>query len=249
MRSPKLNSCSRIFLISLLCICCFGIKKSLAFDNTSTKTKVDTTDVRVLNEENSIEISGQKASFISFTINKKIKFKVLTEKGLHYFSEFVLPETFDPTYISHFPKKRNHTHVYSNFKVESFKVFVSRAGGEPEKVKAKRSFEHVRMVMVEDNTYGNFDKVKYRIGSVEVGDEVSVEYQYVLKYSENSLQLSSLRVFFHSEYLKENYQFYLSHHSDLNINILYNNGATPDSTGTVEGRKFYLWKKQNSRWN
>ncbi|MCD4747153.1 MAG: hypothetical protein K8R58_12725 [Bacteroidales bacterium] len=202
-------------------------------------------DVKIINENNTIEITGRKASFIKFSITKKIKFKVLTLAGVERFSKFTLPETFDPTYISHFPKDRNYTNVYTYLECNYFKGTITTKNGERKDAEIKQTIDHVKMVMVENNIYGNFEKYIYQIENLNIGDEVIVEYNYDIKYFDNFAKLSSFRIYFNNDIFKENYQLTITHNSELNINIDFKNNATPDSIIDMDNKKVYYWNKSN----
>jgi hypothetical protein len=202
-------------------------------------------DVIIINESNTIDIRGGKARFIVFSITKKIKFKVLNSDGVEKFSKFTLPVTFDPTYISHFPKDRNYTNVFSNLRCNYFKGTITTKDGGKKDAEIKKTIDHVKMVMVDKNIYGNYEKYNYQIENLNIGDEVIIEYNYDITYRDNFAKLSSFRIFFNNDIFKENYQLTITHHSDLNINIDYKNNATPDSINNPGNKKIYYWNKSN----
>lgn len=202
-------------------------------------------DVVIIDENNDITITGVKAHFIYFSISKKLKFKVLNATGVKRFSKFILPEEFDPTSILHFPKDRNYTFTYANLKCKYFKGSIKRSNGEITDAKIEQTIVPVRMVIVETNKYGNYQKFAYQITNMEEGDEVSIDYNYSIKYIDNFGMLSSFRIFFNSDVNKENYQLTLSHQENLNVDICFNNGAEPDNITTQDNTKVYRWSKTN----
>lgn len=199
----------------------------------------------ILYENNSIDIIGKKTSFIYFSITKKLKFKVFNSDGIDRFSKFTLPEAFDPINISHFPKDRNYTYVFSDMKCNYFKGSIITKDGEKKELKIKKTIENVKMVMFEEDRYGNYKKIHYQIENLHEGDEVIMEYNYEVKYLDNFAELSSFRIFFNNDIFKKNYQLKISHHPRLNFNIDYKNEATPDSTSTLDNRKTYYWSKSD----
>jgi hypothetical protein len=210
--------------------------------NTISKNK---SGILITHEQNSINIIGAKIDFLNFQITKNVTFKVLNSDGLKKFSKFILPETFDPTYILHYPENRNYAQLYSKLKCNYFKGSIKSKNGKTKEAIVKQSIEPVRMVMAENNWYGNFEKYIYEIENIEVGDEVNIEYNYEMPYIENALALLSFRIFFNSDVFKENYQLAISYNDDLKIDIYPKNGAMPDSTVINEKRKTFYWSKNN----
>lgn len=243
---------NRMYFILLICIATqiSVIAKSTACDfqqtaNTLQIQQATEEDVVIISEENSIEITGEKSDFILFSITKKIQFGVQDETGIKRISKFILPETFDPSYIAHFPKDRNYQNVYSNLKCNYFRGEIADKNGKVRKATFDKSVDELRMVMVENNLYGNFEKSIYEVRDLAVGDVATLEYNYEIRYSENLNQLASTRIFFNSEIRKENYSLRLSLPSGLNLDIVYNNDASPDSIGDFEGTKSYYWNRSN----
>ena len=224
--------------------------KNIAFNFTGDTTTISVVrpinkDVVIIDENNDITITGVKASFIYFSISKKLKFKVLNASGVKRFSKFILPETFDPTSILHFPKDRNYTFAYANLKCKYFKASITKANGEIIEANIEQTIVPFKMVVVEHNTYGNYQKFAYQITNMEEGDEVSIDYNYTIKYIDNFGLLSSFRIFFNSDVNKEKYQLTLSHQANLNVDICYDNNAEPDNTATQDNTKVYHWTKNN----
>ncbi len=210
--------------------------------NTTSKNK---SGILITHEQNSINIIGAKIDFLNFQITKNVTFKVLNSDGLKKFSKFVLPETFDPTYILHYPENRNYAQLYSKLKCNYFKGSIKSKNGQIKKVIIKQSIDSARMVMPEYDHYGYFKKYVYEIEYMNVGDEVSIEYNYEIPYIENIGVLSSFRIFFNSDVFKENYQLAISYNDDLKIDIYPKNGAMPDSIVINEKRKTCYWSKNN----
>ena len=220
-------------------------KKLIDGKTISAIEQTDRGDAIILNEDNVINITGKKAAFINFSITKKIKLEILTQAGLENYSRFILPETFDPTYIAHFPLERNYTNVFSGCKFNSFKGIITTKGGEKKDAVITSKIDEIRMVMLYDNFYGNFDKNIYQIENLNVGDVLEVEYNYSMMYGDNINQLSSFRIFFNSDLFKQNYTLTISHADDLNIDIDYIHEAVPDSTYSIDDRNVYYWNRSN----
>ena len=199
----------------------------------------------IINENNSIDIIGRKSAYIIYSITKKMKIRILDSTGIGRYSKITLPETFDPTYISHFPKDRNYTYVFSKLNCNYFKATITTKDGEIKKAKIIKTIEQIKMVMVEMNVYGDFEKYNYQIDNLSIGDEVTIEYNYDINYLDNFAKLSSFRIFFNNNLYKENYHLTISHHSDLNIKIAYKNNASPDSVVNIDNKKTYYWNKRN----
>ncbi len=235
------------FIINLLALPSQANASATIFKKSPTATinKLANNDAVIISESNDIEITGLKAEFINFSITKKMKLKILNTKGVKKYSKFILPEEFDPGNILHFPKERNYTYVFSKLKCNYFKGTITNAKGETKVAKISQSIEPVKMVMVENNYYGNFEKYNYKIENLEVGDLLCIEYNYFVPYADNFGILSSFRIFFNTDIPKENYQLSLSHETKLNIDIFFKNNANPDSTITRENKKYYYWNKNN----
>ncbi len=212
-------------------------------DTTASHFNFGKKGAYIISENNNIKISGLKSYFITFSFTKKMKIKILDAEGLARFSTFILPEDFDPTYIPHFPKERNYCNVYSNLKIGSFKGSIITKEGTIKDASILQTSENVRMVMVENNLYGNFEKHKIQVLNLEVGDELSIEYNYDVYYKDNFGRLSSFRIFFNGDVYKEKYQLTLSHQPGLQIDLFYGHNATPDSVVLNEKCKVYYWNR------
>jgi hypothetical protein len=243
-----LQNCFLLLVFTMIQLAASGKNVTIEFTDDTTNQKIVrplNKDVLIIDENNDIDITGVKAHFISFSISKKLKFKVLNANGVKRFSKFILPEAFDPTNILHFPKDRNYTFTYANLKCKYFKGLIKKANGEIIEAKIEQTILPVKMVVVENNTYGNYQKYVFQISNMEEGDEVSIDYNYTIRYIDNFGMLCSFRIFFNSDADKELYQLTLSHQSDLNIDICYNNNAEPDKTTVQENTKVYHWTKNN----
>ncbi len=223
----------------------FAARDGAAFDNTSVKDSNNQDDVVIINEENTISFDGQNIEFIYFTIAKKVHYKVHSMKGIEKISTFILPETFDPTYISHFPPTRKYTHVYSRMKCEYFKAEIISKNGDKKEAQIEESVEEVQMHMLEENYYGTYNKFIYQVQNLEIGDDLIVEYNYNMPYDENFFELSSFRIFFQSDIFKEHYQLSIEHDAELVVEFNYFNDAEPDSVITEGKKKKHYWSREN----
>lgn len=202
-------------------------------------------DLVILDEENEIIFSGESMEFIVFTVNKQVKYKIGSETGIEKGSSFVLPESFDPSYITHFPKARNYTHVYSRMKCDYFKAKIYSETGQERIAEIRPEKQKLKIHMPEENYYGDYTKFIYHIDNLQVGDELHIEYSYNLLYNENSFKLSGLRIFFNSDINKLNYKLMIQHHPELVVDYDFINGAEPDSISIVDGIKKSFWIKNN----
>ncbi|MDO9511570.1 MAG: DUF3857 domain-containing protein [Bacteroidales bacterium] len=201
-------------------------------------------DATIINDSNSIIISGKKVEFIIFTITRKVRFKVNSEAGINKFSTFILPESFDPTYILHQPIESAHKKNYSDLQVNFFKATITKPNGEmiPAKINANCSI--VKNIAENGEVYGQHYEYSYRIENLGLKDEITVEYNYEVKYESNFEKLSSFRIFFHGDTYKEQYHLRISLPSDLYLDIVYKNKGEPDSDVESNSRKVYSWYRK-----
>ncbi len=202
-------------------------------------------DLVILNEENEIIFSGESMEFIGFTVNKKVHYKINTQAGLEKISKIVLPESFDPSYVAHFPKARNYQNLYTRMKCDLFKAEIKSSSGEIRKAKLSAEIEEIKMHMPQENYYGTYLKYIYNIEDIQIGDELIVEYSYNMLYNENFYMLSGYRIFFHSDIPKLSYHLKIQHHSELVVDYSYFNDAEPDSLIDRDGLKKYYWNREN----
>jgi hypothetical protein len=204
-----------------------------------------TEDVVILNEENEIIFTGESMEFIGFTVNKKVHYKINTQAGLEKMSKLVLPESFDPSYIAHFPKARNYQNLYTRMNCDLFKAEIKSSSGEIREAAFSTENEEVKMHMPQENYYGTYYKYIYKIEDIQIGDELIIEYSYNMLYNENFYMLSGVRIFFHSDIPKLGYHLKIQHHSELVVDYSYFNDAKPDSLIDRDGLKKYYWNREN----
>ncbi len=201
--------------------------------------------VKTIDEKLEIEVTGVKSDFMVFHVKKKMKFLILNEQGLNNYSQFVLPEPFDPTYIAHFPEQKKFTCAYLNMKFHYFRASIKDSSGSVKDAMVNQTNETVEMYRIESGLYADFERKHYSIENLKVGDEVSIEYYYSIPYSGNSFQLSSLRLFLNSEVFKENYELKIIFQSELRVSFSYYNDAVPDSTLELNNITTKIWNKKN----
>jgi len=244
MKSHKVLSFYIILLLTNITLSGQNIKNELPVQHERTDNKhLKNKDAVIISEYNMIDIIGKKMNFIYFSVTKKIEFKILSSSGIERFSKFCLPETFDPTYVAHFPAGRNYTNVYSEIKSNYFKVSIVTKDNEKKNAVIKQTIENVTMVSVENDQYGNYERPVYKIENMNIGDNVTVEYNYNVPYSENFKVLTSFRIFFNNDIFKESYQLTIKKSSDLDINIQYYNNGQPDSITQPGNNTIYYWNK------
>lgn len=240
-----------LFILISFCISIFSIPFVHGQDPGNKQTGIlenlsaQDADVVILNEENDLVFTGESSDFIYYTTTRKVQFKVNNKGGIDKISRFVIPETFDPSYIAHFPPARNYTHVYSRMKMDFFKAEIKTQNGETKEVDLKKDIEDVKMHLLFEDYYGNYQKFIYQINNLEVGDELTVEYRYHLLYTENTRELSGFRIFFHSDIPKLKYNLSIQHHSELVVDYEYINDAEPDDSTIIDKQVKYSWHREN----
>ncbi|NPD45799.1 DUF3857 domain-containing protein [Lentimicrobium sp. S6] len=224
------------------------VSGAMAFSQQSEKLISDSNIIKesaiILEEDNSIEIIGQKVDYILFYVSKKMKVKILTEEGLEQFSLFSLPEAFDPTFIGHFPEARNYTDALSELFIRRFRVKIMAQDGSYRKPILVDTIEMVRSVDPNTDFFADYEKPHIGITNLKVGDVLEVDYKYELRYGVNMLDLSSFRVFFNGDVPKEKYHLKISHNEKLQTDIVMEN-MEQDSGKVVDGYRVYEWTKTN----
>ena len=241
--SGILFSILRFFFLSffvLLSTCVY----SQQIGGTLVDTIISSEAAIILEEDNYIDIRGQKVDFIQFLVSKKMKVKILTEEGVKRFSHYSLPEAFDPTFVAHFPEARNYTNALSELFINHFKVKILDEDGNYRKPILVDTVEIVRTVDPISNFFANYNKPHIGITNLEVGDVLEVNYQYDVRYMVNMLDLSSFRVFFNGDIPKEKYHLKITHHDRLETDIAMEN-MEQDSGKIVEGYRVYEWNRTN----
>ena len=159
-------------------------------NNRNPDSTISKNDLIILEEYDEINITGKRETFAYFTFKKKVKYKILSEKGLAHCESFILPHNYDASFINHYPAARNYTNVLSNLKINFFKADIFAGGVEHRQAKIKEVTENVEMVIAEDDIvgyevegyyrienvmYGRYERMHYQIANVKVGDELQVE--------------------------------------------------------------------------
>lgn len=198
----------------------------------------------ILEEDNVIDIIGQKLGYISFVVTKKMKVKILSEEGVERFSNFAFPEAFDPTFIAHFPKDRNYGDALSELFVKKFQAAITTENGAYKKPVLKDTIEIIKAVNPTDNFYATYEKPHIEIANLEVGDVLDIDYKYEIRYVMNFLDLSSFRVFFNGDIPKEKYHLRISHHEKLETDITLMN-MEQDMGAVIDGYRVLEWDRTN----
>ncbi|OFX61305.1 MAG: hypothetical protein A2046_15695 [Bacteroidetes bacterium GWA2_30_7] len=222
-----------IVFISLLAIKIFAQNLSVT-ENTT----------HIIDEKNELIVYGETIDFIKYTIKKEIKIKILSEEGIKKYSKFILPETFDPSYFSHSPKTRNYSNTFSGVDFVTFSNKISDNKGVERKAELKMTENIIKRVK-EDNRFGPFKQIEYSIGNLKIGDTLTVNYSYEVRYDENFYNLNSLRIFFNNDVFKKNYSLKISYKSNLDVDLTCYNDAKPDTVIEQDNLKKWFWTKTN----
>jgi len=222
-----------IVFISLLAI------KALAQNQPIIENKT-----HIIDEKNEIIVYGETIDFIKYTIKKEVKIKILSEEGIKKFSKITLPETFDPTYVSHSPKTRNYLNTFSGIDFAVFNTKISDTNGNERKAEIKKSENIIKRVK-EDNRFGPYKQIEYSIDNLKIGDTLTVSYSYEVRYDENFYNLNSLRIFFNNDVFKKNYSLKISYKSNLDVDLTCYNDAKQDTVIEEGNLKKWLWTKKN----
>ena len=198
----------------------------------------------ILQENNSISIIGKKSNFINFIVKKEIRVKIKDSIGLKEYSNILLPETFDPTYIFHNSEVRKLNNCLSNIKLTSYKAKITKANGNSENAKIRVATDEIKSAEFKD-VYEKYYQPHLSIHNLEAGDELYLTYTYEVPYKNNVEKLTSFRVFFNTYDFKEKYNLQIFHESGMNFNVKYYNHSEPDSTSKSEDGINYFWHKTN----
>ncbi|MBT3749316.1 MAG: hypothetical protein HOG34_10045 [Bacteroidetes bacterium] len=199
----------------------------------------------IIDEQNDIRITESREDFMWFIVNKKVTYKIISDDGAVKVSTLTLPEKFDPTYISHFPKERNFQYVFSKMKVNFFKASVVSEDGSKYNVDVEEEIEEIEMLQMDLEYYGDFKKFRYHISNLKAGDELTVEYSYTMPYGSNITRLSSFRIFLNSDIFKEKYQMNIAFDPELVLDFDFLNNADPDTLINTETNTTYQWNREN----
>jgi hypothetical protein len=217
----------------------------ISFGQSDSKNR---NGLRILSEKNKIEIEGNNSYSLQIRISKRCIYKIVDEEGLNRISKRSLPETFDSSYIRHFPKARNYMDLFSGMDVNYYKAEVLLPNGERSLKNIRENTEEVKMVGKEDR-YGLFNKVNYTIEDLKVGDNVEIFYGYSIPFSENYLDFLSFRIFFNGALYKEKYELEISFPTKHNVTCFGRNNGEADTTYSEDNRSILKWKKEQLEGN
>ncbi len=197
-------------------------------------------DAIILYDSNNIIISGKKAGFIYFLVERSVKVKIMNVKGKETYSNFVLPEPFDASYIYHNSEVRNPNNCYSRMKVNRVSGRIVKPDGTQVEADIKQTINKVTSVGL-DNFFVYYDQFKLSISNLDSGDILVMHYSYQMPYSDNFEKLTSMRFFFNGADYKDEYYMHLASDDDLNLVVKYFNKADPDTVITAEQISNYYW--------
>ncbi len=197
-------------------------------------------DAIILYDSNNIIISGKKAGFIYFLVERSVKVKIMNAKGKVRYSNFVLPEPFDASYIYHNAEVRNPNNCYSRMKVNGVEGRIVKPGGTQVEADIKQTINKVTSVGLDDY-FVYYDQFKQTITNLDSGDILVLHYSYQMPYGDNFEKLTSLRFFFNGADYKDEYYLHLASDDNLNLVVKYFNKADPDTVITAEQTSNYYW--------
>ncbi|KAA3648973.1 MAG: hypothetical protein DWP98_07860 [Bacteroidetes bacterium] len=109
----------------VFCPCMLFTQNNLSINKTSEANFSSTNKDKglvILLEKNKIEIVGTAAHSSEIRISKSITYKITSEQGLQRLKTVSLPETFDSSYIRHFPEARNYCDLFSELEMGYRKI-------------------------------------------------------------------------------------------------------------------------------
>jgi len=223
-----LNTC-------LLCEFCYS---------QMTEAKISDMHAIIKQEKNSISVTGKKSGLINFNFRKEITVQILDSAGLKKYSRYLFPESYDPTYIYHASEVRNPVNCFSKIKMISFDAKLKSKTGNEKKPQILITNNTIKSAVM-NNLYGRYDQPQYVIQNLEIGDELTLVYEYYAPYRDNYEKLTSFRIFFNTSDLIEKYELEISYEKELNTTLKYYNSGDPDTSITSEGVVTLFWKKTN----
>jgi len=197
--------------------------------------------VHIISEKDNITIHGSSNILIQF--NKTVRYKLWNGNGVGKISNYSLPEIRDPTFIRHAAEKRNLQELYSSIKVNRFSAskIVENEGKIP--IPIIESVEEVKMDV--GNRFDNLYRFNYQLQSLQAGDVIEIEYEYIIPFQENMLDFLSYRYFFNGKYFKEHFKLTVSHKKKVKVDIYSANKAEYDKTFIDKNIKVYQWERFN----
>jgi len=228
----------------LTTIACVLVTLFTTNSNGQNKYPSDNRNAIILQDSNDITISGKKAGFIYFHVERKIKVKIISTKGKDLYANILLPETFDPSYIYHNADIRNPNNCFSGIKLIQFEGTIKKFDGKTVKAQINQTINTVTSVGSND-FFVYYDQPKISITNLDTGDILSLQYSYEMPYNENFEKVTSFRIFFNGVNDKVDYNLHLSCDDGLNLKIKYFNNANPDTIVIAEQLTNYTWHLSN----
>lgn len=190
-----------------------------------------------------IENSNQGLSPL---VQKHLRIKFLTDKGIRKFSSIVLPESFDPVsdWNTMLPEERD-TLYRPKGQFECINHFAARI------IKPDGKIVNAIVNESTQTEYGREDKVTqelynwiFRVINLEPGDELELDYSYEGVFNIDP----SVRIFFNGDMPKQNYHLTFRYPERSNYILLYSNGAEPNDSvmvtiSTPRNTEYYFSRK------
>lgn len=218
----------------------------------------------ILNEENTLKVSGVKSEFMKVYIEKRQHIKYLSSKELVTGSHFVIPESFDPKLDrSDLPrgnKKFAQRPKLFDVKVLFFAARIKKPDGTivDARINSEVEMDDRTFQLKSHRTYANtfgsrrvrIENSKsyayvFQIQNLEPGDELQLHYKYEIPYEQNWYLFNSKRVFYHGNYAKQSYSFTYKFKKKTGSTFRYNNGASPAEKSEEGQNVIYTFKAQN----
>jgi len=249
-----------IIILILVCVWCFEVigqytqykKYEYDWNKDAPETMpvnemFSEEDAVILDEQNFMEASGTKDPFVKVYIEKKLRIKFLTQKGIDNFSKITIPESFDPLFdykdipLGN-PKKRHRPRMFE-IKIEYFAARIIKGNGQIETADVKDQLKP-EIILFGSKIYNSHAYV-FKTKNLQVGDELEIAYSFELPYHDNWYMYYSARVFFHGLMSKQKTSFVLKTNDKLKTKLLYHNKCKPDSVVKANKRTYYYFTYHN----
>lgn len=182
----------------------------------------------ILDEVQSIQFSGLKASFTTFIIEKEITFEVKTSEGAELLRQFELPEPIDEAYLNRAPKVQNLDFFVDNMRVDEFRVEVKSGYDRWVEKRFTETVENERLLPNPERGYATLTKYIYKLPLLKVGDVIKITYSWSAPLAPNLAHLGSGYLYHHGKYPKHAHTLNLEYPKGLEIFINYPNGDAPN---------------------
>lgn len=213
-------------------------------------------DAVILVEETKLTLFyDEKLSlFYDDIFEKHIRIKYLTEKGIRKYSEFVLPESFDPISdyrdVVNSKRKEIHRPMGDDDAMIYFVARIIKPDGSIVNADIKEK------IVIEDHGYNYVDRYTFnlksfsyvtsyaygfKINNVSVNDEVEIFYKYKDYYPD--------RIFFNSSISKQNFILEIIYPCNYKYVFKYQNNAQPNDSIKYGKKNSCLFKRIWERKN